>query len=92
MGEEDENKEMSESDTNEDEFYKQFMKEVKKKDMLEKLKLENNQIIFNDEDDKFIMDFEKDEEEAESFLDKEKRKQSQTHLLLVNRKNLFSNL
>lgn len=30
--------------------------------------------MFNDDDDKFLMDFEKVEEEAASFLDKEKKR------------------
>jgi hypothetical protein len=35
--------------------------------------------MFEDEDDKFIMDFEKDEGEAESYLEKEKRKADRKH-------------
>lgn len=41
-------------------------------------------MIFNDEDDKYIMDFEKVEEEAESFLEKEKRKADKKDLKAVN--------
>ena len=52
--------------------------------MLEKLKAENNQIIFNDDDDKFLMDFEKVEEEADSFLDKEKKRAEKKDLKAVN--------
>ena len=40
--------------------------------------------MFNDEDDKYIMDFEKDEQEAESFLEKEKRKAERKDLKMVN--------
>ena len=40
--------------------------------------------MFNDEDDKYIMDFEKDEKEAESFLEKEKRKAERKDLKMVN--------
>lgn len=65
----------STSDANDEIFHQQFIKELKKKEMLDKLKQENNQVIFNDEDDdKYIIDFEKVEEEAESYLDKEKKR------------------
>ena len=47
---------------------------------MEKLKEENNQIIFEDEDDKFIMEYERDEEDAESYLDKEKRRADKKEL------------
>lgn len=40
--------------------------------------------MFNEEDDKYIMDFEKVEEEAESFLEKEKRKAERKDLKAVN--------
>lgn len=31
-------------------------------------------MLFNDDDDKYIMDFEKVEEEAESYLEKERKR------------------
>jgi len=87
------------SETNEEEeFHKRFVAEIKRKEFLDKLQQQNNQIIFNDEDDKFIMDYEKDEEEAESFLEREKRKAEKKELKLVDhsttefekiRKNLY---
>lgn len=40
--------------------------------------------MFNDEDDKYIMDFEKVEEEAESYLEREKRRAERKDLKLVN--------
>jgi ATP-dependent RNA helicase DDX46/PRP5 len=53
--------------------------------MLEKLKQENNKVMaFDEDDDKFIMNFEKEEEEAESFLDKEKRRNERKDAKLVN--------
>jgi hypothetical protein len=52
--------------------------------MLEKLKQENNQIMFNDDEDKFLIDFEKEEEEAESFLEKEKKRTEKKDIKLVN--------
>lgn len=54
--------------------------------------------MFGEEDDKFLMEYEKDEEEAESFLEKEKRKADGKDLKLVDhttetydkiRKNLY---
>jgi len=77
------------SDVNEEEFHQQFMRELKKREMMEKLKQENNQVLFNDEDDKFIMDFEKVEEEADSFLEKEKRKAEKRDLKFVNHDDIF---
>lgn len=67
-----------------DEFYRQrFIAEFKRKELLDKAR---EKIVFNgdDEDDKFIMDFEKDEDEAESFLDREKRKAERKDLKRVD--------
>lgn len=72
------------SDTNEDEFHQLFLRELKKKELIEKLKKESNQVLFNDDDDKYIIDFEKVEEEAESFLEREKRRAEKKDLKLVN--------
>jgi ATP-dependent RNA helicase DDX46/PRP5 len=44
--------------------------------------------MFEDEDDKFIMDFEKDEGEAESYLEKEKRKADRKELKVIDHTNL----
>jgi hypothetical protein len=35
---------------------------------------ESNKVIMNEDDDKYLLDINKDEEEAESYLDKEKRR------------------
>lgn len=40
--------------------------------------------MFNDEDDKYIIDFEKTEKEAESYLDKEKKKAERKDLKVVD--------
>ena len=46
---------------------------------------EKNQVLsFNDDDDKFLLNFEKDEAEAESFLDKEKKRNDRKDLRLMN--------
>lgn len=59
------------------------MRELKKKEYLDKLQ-ESNQVIYDDEDDKFIMNFQKNEEEADSFLDREKRKETRKEIQAVD--------
>ena len=63
----------------EDEYRQKFLSELKKRERLEKAK---EQIIFNgdDDDDKFIVNFDQDENEAESFLNREKRKAEKKEL------------
>ena len=43
--------------------------------------------MFEDEGDKFIMEFEKDEGEAESYLEREKRKADKKELKVVDHTN-----
>ena len=60
-------------DPDEDEEYRlQFLAEFRKQKQIEKGK---EKMIFtgDDDDDKYIMEIEKDEDDAESFLEKEKR-------------------
>jgi len=52
--------------------------------VLEKIKAEKNQVILNDDDDEYLMDIAKDEEEAESFIEREKRKMAYKAMKQVN--------
>ena len=54
--------------------------------MIEKIVGESGQVIIND-DDEYLMEIEKDEEEAESYLDKEKRKLAHKELKVVDHDN-----
>jgi ATP-dependent RNA helicase DDX46/PRP5 len=71
-------------DPDEDEEYRlQFLAEFRKQKQIEKGK---EKMIFNgdDDDDKYIMEIEKDEDDAESFLEKEKRKAEKKDLKRVD--------
>lgn len=57
---------------------------MKRKELLDKFQKEANQIIYDDEDDKYLMDVHRNEKEAESYLDKEKKKAEQKNLKLVD--------
>ncbi len=48
---------------------------------------EKNQILFNDEDDDFMEDFAKEEQEAESFLDREKKKNDRKEMKATDHEN-----
>lgn len=71
-------------DPDEDEEYRlQFLAEFRKQKQIEKGK---EKMIFtgDDDDDKYIMEIEKDEDDAESFLEKEKRKAEKKDLKRVD--------
>lgn len=59
------------------------MAEFKRKELLDKAR---EKVVFNgdDDDDKYLMDFEKDEDEAESYLEREKRKAEKKDLKRVD--------
>ena len=85
MGSEDqETKGVEMMDPDEDEEYRlQFLAEFRKQKQIEKGK---EKMIFtgDDDDDKYIMEIEKDEDDAESFLEKEKRKAEKKDLKRVD--------
>ena len=71
-------------DPDEDEEYRlQFLAEFRKQKQIEKGK---EKMIFtgDDDDDKYIMEIEKDEDDAASFLEKEKRKAEKKDLKRVD--------
>lgn len=70
-----------------DEHYrKQFLAEIKRMEQLEKAK---EKMVFtgDDDDDKYLMEFEKEEDDAESYLEREKRKADKKELKRVDHSN-----
>lgn len=68
----------------EDEAYRrEFMAELKRQELLEKAR---ERVVFrgDEDDDQYLVDFEKDEDEAESYLEREKRKADKKELKRVD--------
>jgi ATP-dependent RNA helicase DDX46/PRP5 len=72
-------------DEQEDEHYRQqFVAEFKRKELLDKAR---EKVVFtgdDDDEDKYFMDFEKDEDEADNYLEREKRRAEKKDLKRVD--------
>jgi hypothetical protein len=67
------NLKQQEEEEDDDTYREEFLKQIKRKDYLDK-QLKTSMDVFGDSTDTYLVDFEKQEAEAESFLEKEKRK------------------
>ena len=64
-------------------FISNSLKNLKERNISKSFNKKKNQILFED-DDEFLMDFEKVEEEADDFLEKEKRKNERKELKMTD--------
>jgi len=81
--------ESKDGDEEDPDYYAIFVNEIRRKEQLEQIEKESNQVNFDEDDDKFILSLQDAEKSASvlaggSYLDKEKRRADKKSLKFID--------